>query len=148
VTIGDAPILIENSDIPPYAATLTTTALPVGTSSVTATYGGNTYYAASTSSKESVTITRTADGGAVDGGGMHEDASRSTRGEGGSGADGSLDGTSNNTAGCGCRTATRERVGWRSVSCFGLALLGFFARRRRLGMIEGARRGGRVVNRG
>jgi len=58
VTIGDAPILLENGNIPAYSATLSTTALPVGTHSVTATYGGDTYDAPSTSSPAMVTMTR------------------------------------------------------------------------------------------
>ena len=42
ITIGDAPILLENADIPPYSAILSSTTLPIGTNSITATYGGDT----------------------------------------------------------------------------------------------------------
>ena len=57
VTIGDAPILLENRDIPAYGATFSTTTLPIGTNSITSTYGGDTYEATSTSSSLTVTIT-------------------------------------------------------------------------------------------
>jgi len=57
VTIGDAPILLENGQIPAYSASLTIT-LPVGVYSLTATYGGDTYDSISTSSVKTVTVTK------------------------------------------------------------------------------------------
>jgi hypothetical protein len=57
VEIGDAPILLENGEIPAPGATFTTTTLPIGTNSITATYGGDTYHAASKSSSVTVNIT-------------------------------------------------------------------------------------------
>ncbi len=49
VMIGDAPILLENGNIPTYRAILSAV-LPAGANSLTATYGGDTYDAVSTSS--------------------------------------------------------------------------------------------------
>ena len=57
VIIGDAPILLENGDIPAYSATFSSDTLPIGTNSITAVYDGDTYHATSTSSPETVTIT-------------------------------------------------------------------------------------------
>jgi hypothetical protein len=54
VMIGDAPILLENGNIPAYSAILSTT-LPIGADSLTATYGGDTYDV-STSSTVAVNI--------------------------------------------------------------------------------------------
>lgn len=55
VMIGDAPILLENGNIPAYSASLSIT-LPTGADSLTATYGGDTYDAVSTSSTVEVVI--------------------------------------------------------------------------------------------
>ncbi len=55
VMIGDAPILLENGNIPAYSAILSTT-LPIGADSLTATYTGDTYDAASISSTVAVNI--------------------------------------------------------------------------------------------
>jgi hypothetical protein len=57
VKIGDAPILLENGNIPAYSATFSTTSLPIGADSVTAIYGGDTYDATSTSLPSTVTVT-------------------------------------------------------------------------------------------
>ena len=49
VTIGDAPILLENEGIPGYSAILSTGTLPIGTNSITAVYSGDVYNATSVS---------------------------------------------------------------------------------------------------
>jgi hypothetical protein len=138
------------------AANLTTSALTVGTHAITAAYGGDSNYAASTSTTLSqVVLAPGVDGGAGDGGSGDggTDGSIATDGgadsgktdgggadgavnDGSAGGDASLDGGATSEpisdSGCGCRlTRPRDGLGGSILTGICLALLALRRRRAR-----------------